>query len=62
MEPLPREREEEGGGEVEAWGKSKLPAENEKLAGGGDGEAGGRGIGDVVGGSHWLLGWSVGGL
>ncbi|KAA8625876.1 hypothetical protein PtrV1_01556 [Pyrenophora tritici-repentis] len=40
------------GGDVEAWGKSKPPPVKEKEAGGGDGDEGGLGIGDVGARSH----------
>jgi hypothetical protein len=40
------------GGEAEAWGKSKAPVVKGKVAGGGDGDEGGLGIGDVAACSH----------
>ena len=44
---------EEVGSEVEAWGKSKLPVVKGKFAGGGgDGDEGGLGMGDVGARSH----------
>jgi hypothetical protein len=47
MERLSREERDAAEGGVEARGKSKLPAVNGKLAGGGVGETGGLGMDDV---------------
>lgn len=54
LDALVEAERETVGGEVEAWGKSKLPVvkASGKGAGGGDGEEGGLGIGDVGARSH----------
>lgn len=47
IERVSREERDAAEGDVEAWGKSKLPAVKGKLAGGGVGGAGGLGMDDV---------------